>query len=174
MMEIAENTLQDKDQKEKNWHKVYLCCRLVERLLRDKMNREMLKFNTVEVAFKNIKTATGVANTTELVRKFLNKENAYGELLGKIADNERTIADLKSENEELVKGRRRLETEQDELNFNRAESKNLEKEEKNMHTMADKAANCKLLIEKLSIWSTKNIKKFNSIDGHSEEVQQRS
>jgi hypothetical protein len=51
------------------------------------MNREMLKFNTVEVAFKKIKTATGVSNTIELVNKFLNKENAYGELLGKIADN---------------------------------------------------------------------------------------
>ena len=60
------------------------------------MTREMLKFNTVEVAFKNIKTATGVSNTTELAKKFLNKENAYGELLGKIADNERNIADLKS------------------------------------------------------------------------------
>ncbi len=74
------------------------------------MTREMLKFNTVEVAFKNIKTATGVNNTAELVKKFLNKENAYGELLGKIADNERNIADLKSEHEELVRDRRKLET----------------------------------------------------------------
>ena len=45
----------------------------------------MLKFNVVEVAFKNIKTATGVTNGQNLVSKFLNKENAYGELLGKIA-----------------------------------------------------------------------------------------
>lgn len=51
------------------------------------MNREMLKFNTVEVAFKNIKTATGVSSTIELVNKFLNKEHAYGGLLGKIAHN---------------------------------------------------------------------------------------
>lgn len=55
------------------------------------MTREMLKFNTVEVAFKNIKLATGVADSKELIRKFLNKENAYGELLGKIAENERSI-----------------------------------------------------------------------------------
>lgn len=39
MKEIAENALQDKDQKEKNWYKVYLCHRFVEKLLRDKMNR---------------------------------------------------------------------------------------------------------------------------------------
>lgn len=47
MKEIAENTLQDKDQNEKKWYKVYLCHRFVEKLLRDKMNREMTKFNTV-------------------------------------------------------------------------------------------------------------------------------
>lgn len=47
MKEIAENALQDKDLKEKNWYKVLLCSRFVEKLLRDKMNREMMKFNTV-------------------------------------------------------------------------------------------------------------------------------
>jgi hypothetical protein len=135
------------------------------------MTREMLKFNTVEVAFKNIKTATGVSNTSELVRKFLNKENAYGELLGKIADNERNIADLKSEHEELVRDRRKLETEQDELNSNRAESKDLQREEKAFHLMAEKAGNCKLLTERLALWSTKSIKKFNSLDNAHEEVE---
>lgn len=63
------------------------------------MNREMNKFNTVETAFKNIKTSTGVSNTQELVKKFLSKESAYGELLGKIAENQRGIIDLKTENE---------------------------------------------------------------------------
>ena len=63
------------------------------------MNREMLKFNTVEMAFKNIKLATGVADSKELIRKFLNKQNAYGELLGKIAENERNIIELKNEND---------------------------------------------------------------------------
>jgi len=47
MKEIALVTLQDKDIAEKNWYKCYLCTRFVERLLRDKMHREMVKFNTV-------------------------------------------------------------------------------------------------------------------------------
>ena len=59
------------------------------------MTREMTKFNIVEVAFKNIKTATGVTNGQDLVSKFLNKEAAYGELLGKIAEDERLITELK-------------------------------------------------------------------------------
>lgn len=32
-------------------------------MLRDKMDREMRKFNSVETAYKNIKTATGVDTT---------------------------------------------------------------------------------------------------------------
>ena len=43
------------------------------------------------MAFKNIKTATGVATTEALVNKFLNKETAYGFLLGQIADGEKKI-----------------------------------------------------------------------------------
>ena len=87
MMEIAVTALQEKDTKEKNWHKVLMCHRFVERILRDKMTREMLKFNVVESAFQNIKTATGVSTAEELVRKYLNKEATYGDLLGKISDN---------------------------------------------------------------------------------------
>jgi len=51
------------------------------------MTREMMKFNTVEMSFKQIKTATGVSTGDDLVKKYLNKENTYGELLGKISDD---------------------------------------------------------------------------------------
>lgn len=59
----------------------------MEKLLRDKMNREMVKFGTVELAFKNIKTETGTGEVEDLISKFLNKENIYGDLLGKIASD---------------------------------------------------------------------------------------
>ena len=45
----------------------------------------MSKFFVVESAFKNIKISTGVSDAETLVQKFLNKESAYGELLGRIA-----------------------------------------------------------------------------------------
>lgn len=48
------------------------------------MAREMNKFGTVEQAYKNIKTATGVSTTEALIAKFLHKEAEYGDLLGKI------------------------------------------------------------------------------------------
>lgn len=46
---------------------------MVENLLRNKMSKEMRKFDTIETAFKTIKIATGVNETDALVKKFLNK-----------------------------------------------------------------------------------------------------
>lgn len=47
----------------------------------------MIKFSTVEGAYKTIKTETGVGDIETLISKFLNKENIYGDLLGKIAQD---------------------------------------------------------------------------------------
>lgn len=65
-------------------------------MLRNKIDKEMEKFKTVEFAFKEIKTATGVTDAKTLVKKYLNKETVYGELLSKIADNEKVLEQLKS------------------------------------------------------------------------------
>lgn len=52
----------------------------------------MMKFNVVQVAFKNIKTSTGVSDAETLIKKFLTKEDTYGDLLGKIAQNQKMMA----------------------------------------------------------------------------------
>ncbi len=84
-------------------------------MLTGKMDREMMKFSLVETAFKNIKIATGTTDTATMVEKFLNKESAYGELLSKIADEEKRIKGLKVEYEEREREGRRLEEEQGNL-----------------------------------------------------------
>lgn len=43
-----------------------------------------------------------------LVKKYLNKEAVYGELLSKIADNEKTIEQLKSETDKLNQEQKEL------------------------------------------------------------------
>lgn len=43
-------------------------------MLKDKMEREMTKFQVVENAFQAIKTATGVAESEEIVARFLSRE----------------------------------------------------------------------------------------------------
>ncbi len=55
----------------------------------------MKKYGSVQLAFKIIKTSTRVASADSLVNKFLNKEEAYGELLSKISSEEQKIVDLK-------------------------------------------------------------------------------
>ena len=55
---IAERAIQDKDQSEKQWRKIFLTHIFVNKMLRDKIDKEMDKFKTVEFAFKEIKTAT--------------------------------------------------------------------------------------------------------------------
>ena len=82
MRQVAEITFGEKDRMEKNWYRVYLCQRFVEKMLRDKMDRQMHKFNSVQSAYKKIKTATGVNTTEGLVNKFLNKQMGYGNMLG--------------------------------------------------------------------------------------------
>jgi len=112
--EIAERAMQDKDDTEKNWRNLLVVHKFVSRMLKDKMDREMSKFSVVEVAFKNIKIATGTNDTQTLVSKFLNKESVYGELLSTIAENERKIEKLKHDKEELLKERKQIE---DEMNL---------------------------------------------------------
>lgn len=62
LYEIAERAIQDKDLNEKNWRKIFLTHIFVNKMLRNKIEKEMEKFRTVEFAFKEIKTAT-VLNT---------------------------------------------------------------------------------------------------------------
>lgn len=66
--------MQDKDPNEKQWHKIYLTQHFVSKMLRDKIDREMMKFATVEMAFMTIKTATGINDVETLVEKYLKKE----------------------------------------------------------------------------------------------------
>lgn len=99
MQDIAERAMQDKDENEKSWEKLYLTNKFLDRMLRNKMDKEMAKFFIVESAFKTIKIATGVSDAESLVKKFLNKEETYGDLLSKIAENEKRIELLKQESE---------------------------------------------------------------------------
>lgn len=58
LYEIAERAIQDKDMNEKNWRNIFLTHIFVNKMLRNKIEKEMEKFRIVEFAFKEIKTAT--------------------------------------------------------------------------------------------------------------------
>lgn len=69
--------------------------------MRKKMEKEMRQSQSIDEAFKSIKTATGVTDVQEMVRKFLTREQTYSQLLMAVSESERKIDKLKKDNEEL-------------------------------------------------------------------------
>ena len=69
--------------------------------MRKKMEREMRNSQSIDDAFKAIKTAMGVTDVQDKVRKFLTREQTYSQLLMAVSESERKIDKLKKDNEEL-------------------------------------------------------------------------
>lgn len=67
----------------------------------------------------------GVSDAKTLINKYLSKESVYGELLGKISDNERDINDLKAEGERLIVESKALEAEREVLQSIKIKSQDL-------------------------------------------------
>lgn len=66
------------------------------------------------------------------MQKYLNKETVYGELLGKIADNEKTIEHLKNQTEDLIQESKNLEMDREVLQSIKIKSQDLHGKYSNM------------------------------------------
>lgn len=69
--------------------------------MRKKMDNEMRNSQSIDEAFKAIKTATGVTDVQEMVKKFLQREQTYSMLLLNVSDSDRKSDKLKKDNETL-------------------------------------------------------------------------
>lgn len=134
----------------------------------------MDKFRVVELAFKEIKTATGVTDAKTLVTKYLNKEIVYGELLGKIADNEKTIERLKTETETLNQESKAQEMELEVLNSVRIKSQDLHDDIKALEQIDEKSTTAERLQNRLAQWTMRQLKKLSAIDKKHLEVDSPS
>lgn len=65
------------------------------------MEKEMSNSAQIDTAFKDIKTATGVTDVQELVKKFLTREQTYSDLLQNVNDSDKKVDILKKDNEML-------------------------------------------------------------------------
>jgi len=65
------------------------------------MEKEMRNTAQIDEAFKSIKTATGVKNVEEMVKKFLSREQTYSHLLKTVSESDRKSDELKKLNDEL-------------------------------------------------------------------------
>lgn len=69
--------------------------------MRKKMEKEMSNSAQIDSAFKDIKTATGVTDVQELVKRFLTREQTYSDLLQNVNDSDKKVDILKKHNEIL-------------------------------------------------------------------------
>jgi len=69
--------------------------------MKKKMDNEMRNSAPIDEAFKAINTATGCKDVQDLVRRFLTREQQYGQLLANVAESDRKIDNLKKENDYL-------------------------------------------------------------------------
>ena len=68
--------------------------------MKKKMEKEMNKHQYVELAFQQIRTATGYSDVNEIVTRFLTREHTYSQLLMAVSENERKIDNLRIEHEQ--------------------------------------------------------------------------
>jgi len=100
--EIAEAAAnENKDSSELKMRENLYIQKLWNAFMRKKMEKEMRQSQSIDEAFKAIKTATGVTDVQEMVRKFLTREQTYSQLLMAVSESERKIDRLKKDNEEL-------------------------------------------------------------------------
>lgn len=69
--------------------------------MRRKMDREMKKSAQIDTAFRDIKTATGVTDIQEMVKRFLTREKTYSELLQQVSKSDAKSDELKKNNDVL-------------------------------------------------------------------------
>ena len=101
--EIAEAAAnENKDQSEVKMRENLYIQKLWNSFMRKKMEKEMRNSAQIDGAFKDIKTATGVTDVQEMVKKFLTREQTYSSLLVNVSESESKTDKLKKDNDELT------------------------------------------------------------------------
>lgn len=100
--EIAEAAAnENKDSSELKMRENLYIQKLWNSFMRKKMEKEMRNSSQIDEAFKAIKTASGVYDVQEIVKKFLTREQTYSQLLNNVNTSETKTEQLKKDNDEL-------------------------------------------------------------------------
>lgn len=100
--EIAEAAAnENKDSSELRMREKLYIQKLWNAFMKKKMDKVMVDTKKIDDAFKEIKTATRVQDVQEMVKRFLQREATYSQLLGKVSECERNMECLRGDNDEL-------------------------------------------------------------------------
>ena len=162
---------ENKDSSELKMRESLYIQRLWNAFMRKKMEKEMKDSSVIDDAFKSIKTATGVTDVQEMVRKFLTREQTYSQLLMNVSESERSIDKLKRDNEELRgrlhelkidagengSGNGMMDEEIMELN------QTLQNVQKDYSLLQEKFKKINIVNDQVSSWSKKVYSKFSTL-----------
>ena len=100
--EIAETAAsENKDSSELKDRQKLMINKLWNTFMRKKMEKEMRSSQAIDEAFKQIKTATSITDVDALVKRFLQRETTYSQLLTTVNESDVKIEKLKNTNIEL-------------------------------------------------------------------------
>lgn len=100
--EIAETAAsENKDSSELKDRQKLMINKLWNTFMRKKMEKEMRSSQTIDEAFKTIKTATSITDVDALVKRFLQRETTYTQLLNTVNQSDSKIEKLKEQNDHL-------------------------------------------------------------------------
>ena len=101
--EIAETAANEsKDSTELKMRNYLYINKLWNNFMKRRMHKEMESSRSIDDAFKQIKTATGVTDVQAMVRRFQIREETYTALLQTVSTSEAKVDTLKKDNEELT------------------------------------------------------------------------
>ncbi|CAG9323248.1 unnamed protein product [Blepharisma stoltei] len=132
-----------------------------------KMEKDWQNSTEIESAFQNIRAMTGLNSIEDIVQKFASRDEDHNILIQKIAESEKNLDDLKTENENtrkqlrellLVKGENNDRPHNSEL---RAIEDQIEAEDKELNNIKDQKDKAQVYYQNLLTWGGKILNKLN-------------
>lgn len=106
---------ENKDSEEEKKREEFMVQHIWGVFLKKKMESEMGKSKGIEDAFQKIRNATGLSDVSDIVQKFLQREETYGNLLIAVSDSEKKIDILKKDNDGAMENLHQLMINRDQM-----------------------------------------------------------
>ncbi|CAG9328160.1 unnamed protein product [Blepharisma stoltei] len=161
-LEIAEAAAnEDRNMRALQMREGLLCHRLWFIYLQKKLKYEMERSSSIEEAFQQVRSITGLNDAQEMVEKYLTREQIYGDLMETINDSKQKIADYIQRNDEILEKINSLEmTKLEGNNPAKQMSQEATKSFQEISVEKDRLRRIRSVYENIKIWAGKNLRKL--------------
>lgn len=143
-----------------------------------KMNKEMKRSHTVEDAFQRIRSTTAIHDVSEMVHKYLTREQTYASLLQAVGQHERRLEELRKKTDDKREVLAKLQIEHTAVvrkKPSKASTKGdpveteilslgdeIEYLEKELETLTERRKKINLVSDQVGGWANKVVSKLNN------------